>query len=167
MWSLLSSITLRCRPESWETQQGWWCIELQVCENYSSRGAPGWYLQLWRKPGSRRLVQTLAHLWRGAWPDWRCPRHELEPERDSTLVLIVFIHLFKKFYPSVSLGFRLVFIFSFCLKVDLKNVVCVLTRPSLSTPASCPVAIRILSGWMARLTETKRAAHLSVASNSQ
>lgn len=29
----------------------------------------------------------------------------------------------------------------------------VLTRPSLSTPAICPVAIRILSGWIAKLTE--------------
>lgn len=31
-----------------------------------------------------------------------------------------------------------------------------LTRPSLSTPAICPVAIRILSGWMAKLAERWR-----------
>lgn len=39
---------------------------------------------------------------------------------------------------------------------DIDQFFSVLTRPSLSTPAICPVAIRILSGWMAKLANRQR-----------
>lgn len=42
------------------------------------------------------------------------------------------------------------------ITVQSKKFNSVLTRPSLSTPAICPVAIRILSGWMAKLAKRER-----------
>lgn len=43
-----------------------------------------------------------------------------------------------------------------CLFSLVCTVVTLLTRPSLSTPAICPVAIRILSGWIAKLRDRDR-----------